>query len=102
MKWLVLTLALSFFAIFIFLPLVAVFVEAFRKGWATYLSALVEPDALSAIRLTLIAAAIAVPLNIVFGDLRRLGHRQIPVPRQATAHHADRSALLRVARSSPA
>ncbi len=66
-KWLVLTLALSFFAIFIFLPLVAVFVEAFRKGWATYLSALVEPDALSAIQLTLIAAAIAVPLNIVFG-----------------------------------
>jgi sulfate transport system permease protein len=66
-KWLVLGVALSFFAIFIFLPLVAVFVEAFRKGWTVYVKALMEPDALSAIRLTLIAAAIAVPLNIVFG-----------------------------------
>ena len=43
------------------------FVEALRKGWAVYLAALVEPDALSAIRLTLLAAAIAVPLNLVFG-----------------------------------
>ena len=43
------------------------FVEALRKGSAAYLAALVEPDALSAIRLTLIAAAIAVPLNLVFG-----------------------------------
>jgi sulfate/thiosulfate transport system permease protein len=66
-KWLILGVALSFFAIFIFMPLVAVFVEAFRKGWTTYYNALIEPDALSAIRLTLIAAAIAVPLNIVFG-----------------------------------
>jgi len=66
-KWLILGVALSFFAIFIFMPLVAVFVEAFRKGWTTYYRALIEPDALSAIRLTLIAAAIAVPLNIVFG-----------------------------------
>jgi sulfate transport system permease protein len=66
-KWLILGVALSFFAIFIFLPLVAVFVEALRKGWTTYYRALIEPDALSAIRLTLLAAAIAVPLNIVFG-----------------------------------
>ncbi len=66
-KWLILGLSLSFFAIFIFLPLVAVFVEALRKGWGVYLTALVEPDALAAVRLTLIAAAIAVPLNLVFG-----------------------------------
>ena len=58
---------LTFFAVFLLLPLIAVFVEALRKGWSTYLAALVEPDALSAIRLTLLAAAIAVPLNLVFG-----------------------------------
>jgi sulfate/thiosulfate transport system permease protein len=66
-KGVILTLSLTFFAIFLLLPLVAVFVEAFRKGWQTYLAALIEPDALSAIKLTLIAAAIAVPLNLVFG-----------------------------------
>ena len=66
-KWLILGVALSFFAIFIFMPLVAVFVEAFRKGWTTYYRALIEPDALSAIRLTLLAALIAVPLNVIFG-----------------------------------
>jgi sulfate transport system permease protein len=49
------------------MPLLAVFVEAFRKGWETYVMALVDPDALSAIRLTLLAAAISVPLNLVFG-----------------------------------
>jgi sulfate transport system permease protein len=49
------------------LPLLAVFVEALRKGWAVYLAALVEPDALAALKLTLLAAAIAVPLNLVFG-----------------------------------
>lgn len=66
-KLIVLGLGLSFFALFLLLPLVAVFVEAFRKGWSTYLAALAEPDAHSAIRLTLLAAAIAVPLNLVFG-----------------------------------
>ena len=53
--------------LFLLLPLVAVFAEALRKGWSVYLAALVEPDALSAIRLTLLTAAIAVPLNLVFG-----------------------------------
>ncbi|MEQ1719377.1 MAG: sulfate ABC transporter permease subunit CysW [Hyphomicrobium sp.] len=66
-KLIVLGLGLSFFALFLLLPLVAVFVEAFRKGWTTYLAALAEPDAHWAIRLTLLAAAIAVPLNLVFG-----------------------------------
>jgi len=60
-------LALAFFGLFLLLPLLAVFVEALRKGWAVYLAALVEPDALSALKLTLLAAAIAVPLNLVFG-----------------------------------
>jgi sulfate transport system permease protein len=66
-KWLILTLSLSFFAIFLLLPLIVVFAEAFAKGWETYLSALAEPDALSAVRLTLLAAVISVPLNLVFG-----------------------------------
>ncbi|HRP24386.1 MAG TPA: sulfate ABC transporter permease subunit CysW [Thauera sp.] len=66
-KWLILGTALSFFAIFLLMPLIAVFVEALRKGLETYVSALVDPDALSALRLTLLAAAIAVPLNLVFG-----------------------------------
>ena len=59
--------ALSFLALFLFVPLVAVFAEAFKKGWHTYLEAIVDPDAVSAIKLTVITAAIAVPLNLVFG-----------------------------------
>ena len=66
-KALVLGLGLTYFAVFLLLPLAVVFIEALRKGWETYLAALVEPDALAAIRLTLTAAAIAVPLNLVFG-----------------------------------
>ncbi len=66
-KWLILGTVLSFFAVFLLMPLIAVFVEALRKGWETYATALVDPDALSALRLTLLAAAIALPLNLVFG-----------------------------------
>ena len=60
-------LALGFMALFLVLPVAAVFAEALRKGWEAYFSALKEPDAWAAIRLTLIIAAIAVPLNLVFG-----------------------------------
>ncbi|MDO8305038.1 MAG: hypothetical protein Q7T06_04520, partial [Herminiimonas sp.] len=67
LRWTLLTLALGFFAFFLLLPLVAVFFEALRRGWGTYLTALTDPDALSAVRLTLLAAAISVPLNLVFG-----------------------------------
>jgi sulfate transport system permease protein len=66
-KGLILSLSLIFFAVFILLPLIAVFAEAFRKGWIVYRDALVESDALAAIKLTLIAAGISVPLNLVFG-----------------------------------
>ena len=59
--------ALTFIFLFLVLPLAAVFTEALRKGLGVYLDALREPDAWSAIRLTLITAAIAVPLNLVFG-----------------------------------
>ncbi|WP_374428310.1 sulfate ABC transporter permease subunit CysW [Ideonella dechloratans] len=61
------TLALAFLSLFLFVPLVAVFVEAFKKGWDVYIASIVEPDALSAVKLTLIAAGISVPLNLVFG-----------------------------------
>ena len=62
-----LAVAGGFVGLFLLLPLLSVFVEAFRSGVGAYLAALVEPDALSAIRLTLLVAAIAVPLNAVFG-----------------------------------
>ena len=60
-------LALAFMGLFLVLPLAAVFTEALRKGLDAYLLALQDDDAWSAIRLTLITAAIAVPLNLVFG-----------------------------------
>ena len=66
-KWSILAVALSFFALFLLLPLVTVFVEALRKGWDVYVAAIVHPDTLSAIGLTLLAAAVAIPLNVVFG-----------------------------------
>lgn len=66
-QWLLVSAALIFLALFLLLPLLAVFVEALRGGFEAYLVALAEPDALSAIRLTLLTAAIAVPLNLVFG-----------------------------------
>ena len=59
--------ALAFLIVFLLLPLLAVFVEALRQGLAAYLAGITEPDALAAIRLTLLVAAIAVPLNVVFG-----------------------------------
>jgi sulfate transport system permease protein len=59
--------ALAFLTLFLFVPLVAVFVEALKRGLDVYLAAISEPDAVSAIKLTLIAAAISVPLNLVFG-----------------------------------
>jgi sulfate/thiosulfate transport system permease protein len=60
-------LALGFLGLFLVLPLVTVFAEAFSKGTPAYLEAIREPDAMAALRLTLLAAAIAVPANLVFG-----------------------------------
>jgi sulfate transport system permease protein len=59
--------ALLFVALFLLLPLVAVFTEALRRGLGAYLAAFAEADALSALRLTLLTAAISVPANLVFG-----------------------------------
>lgn len=60
-------ISFAFLGLFLILPVVAVFVEAFRKGTGEYLASLVDPDALAAIRLTLLVAAISVPVNTVFG-----------------------------------
>jgi len=66
-RWLLIGVALAFLALFLVAPLAAVFTQAFRKGFQAYIAALTEPDALTAIRLTLLVAAIAVPANLVFG-----------------------------------
>ena len=66
-RWTLITIVLLFLGLFLIVPLAAVFTEALRKGFDTYITALTDPDALSSIKLTLIAAAIAVPLNLVFG-----------------------------------
>lgn len=60
-------LAVAFLGVFLLLPLVNVFYQAFHKGWAAYVQALVEPEALAAVKLTLLVAAITVPLNTTFG-----------------------------------
>ena len=64
---LLLVVALAFLGLFLVLPLVVVFMEAFKKGWELYVEALIEPDALAAVKLTLLVAAIAVPLNVALG-----------------------------------
>ncbi|WP_293936486.1 sulfate ABC transporter permease subunit CysW [Iodobacter sp.] len=61
------SLALLFIGVFLLIPLASVFIEAFRQGWRLYLAALIEPDAVSAIKLTLIVAAISLPANLIFG-----------------------------------
>ena len=66
-RYVLIGITLLFLSLFLFIPLAAVFTEALRKGIQTYFTAIVEPDALSAIKLTLIATAIAVPLNLIFG-----------------------------------
>ena len=66
-RWTLISVALGFIFLFLMLPLAAVFTEALRKGFGAYIEALKEPDAWTAIRLTLVTAAIAVPLNLLFG-----------------------------------
>lgn len=65
--WLLTVLAAAWIGLVVLLPLASVFVEAFAKGWRAYAAAITDPDAQSAIRLTLLVAAIAAPLNAVFG-----------------------------------
>ncbi|MGI4720506.1 MAG: sulfate ABC transporter permease subunit CysW [Janthinobacterium lividum] len=66
-RYALIAVALLFLTLFLFVPLAAVFTEALKRGWDTYLESIRDPDAVSAIKLTLIAAGISVPLNLVFG-----------------------------------
>ena len=66
-QWTLTLLAIAALGAFIALPLIAVFVQAFEKGWAAYLTAVSDPNTLSAIKLSLLAVGIAVPLNMIFG-----------------------------------
>ena len=66
-RFIIIALAVTFLTVFVVLPLVVVFAQAFSKGIGAYFAALAEPEALSAIRLTLLVAAISVSLNLVFG-----------------------------------
>jgi len=66
-RWTLIVVAVLFLGLFLFMPLAVVFISAFAKGIKVYFEAFREPDALAAIRLTLLTAAIAVPMNLVFG-----------------------------------
>jgi sulfate transport system permease protein len=66
-RTLLIIVALAFLTLFLFVPLASVFAEALKKGWDAYIAAILDEDAVSAIKLTLLTAAIAVPLNLVFG-----------------------------------
>ena len=66
-KLILITLSLLFLGVFLVLPLVSIFITAFQKGWETYIASITHPDALAAIKLTLLVALIVVPLNTIFG-----------------------------------
>ncbi len=66
-KWLLIGIAFVFLALIVLLPLLTVFIEGMKRGWDVYISALTDPDAVAALKLTLLVAVIAVPLNAVFG-----------------------------------
>jgi sulfate transport system permease protein len=66
-RTLLIGLSVVFMSLFLLVPLLAVFYEAFKEGWRTYVAALVDRDAMAAIRMTLLTAAFAVPLNLLFG-----------------------------------
>jgi sulfate/thiosulfate transport system permease protein len=67
LRWVLITIAVLFLGVFLFLPLAVVFASAFAKGVSAYFASFRDPDALAAIRLTLLAAGMAVPLNLIFG-----------------------------------
>jgi sulfate/thiosulfate transport system permease protein len=67
LRWLLIGLAVAFLGLFVAMPVISVFVEAFRNGAGAYLDAIKEPDTIAAIKLTLLTAGISVPLNVVFG-----------------------------------
>lgn len=66
-RWILISIALLFLGLMVVLPLACIFIEAFKKGWSVYEASITDSDALSALRLTLVVALIAVPLNTIFG-----------------------------------
>ena len=66
-RLILITLSLLFLGVFLVLPLVSIFITAFQKGWETYVASITHPDALAAIKLTLLVTLIVVPLNTIFG-----------------------------------
>lgn len=66
-KWTLISIAMVFCIVFLLLPLVNVFAQAFAKGWSGYWQAISHPDAWAAMKLTFLIAAVSVPLNVVFG-----------------------------------
>ncbi|MBB3108403.1 sulfate transport system permease protein [Paenibacillus phyllosphaerae] len=66
-KWVLISIALLFLALVVLLPLISVFIEAFKQGMSVYWASITDPDAVSALKLTLMTALIAVPLNTIFG-----------------------------------
>ena len=66
-KWILISIALAFVGVFLLLPLINVFYQAFSKGWALYKESLIDPNTIAAIKLTLFIAIVSVPLNLIFG-----------------------------------
>lgn len=66
-RWVLIALALGFLGLFLVMPLLVVFIQALSKGVSAYVDAIADPNAWAAIRLTLLVAALAVPINLVFG-----------------------------------
>ncbi|MFP3388081.1 sulfate ABC transporter permease subunit CysW [Brevibacillus sp. SIMBA_040] len=66
-RWILISVALLFLALFLILPLIAVFTEAFKQGAGVFVASIADPETLSAVKLTLLVAAISVPLNVTFG-----------------------------------
>ena len=67
LRWLLIAATGGFLALFLLVPLAVVFTQAFAKGWQLYLAAIGDPMALAAVKLTLVVAAIVVPVNTLFG-----------------------------------
>ena len=93
--------SLVFLGLFLVLPLVVVFAEALSNGVGAYLASFQDPDAVAAIKLTLTVAAIAVPLNLVFGIAASWAIAKFEFRGQEPADHLDRSSRSRCRRSSP-
>ena len=92
-KALLIAVAVGFVGLFLVMPLVVVFAQALEKGLGAYFAALREPMTLAALKLTLLAAAIAVPLNLVFGLAAAWAIAKFDFPGKSAADHADRPAV---------